>query len=288
MVLIYSEDFESYMDGSLNGQGNWVGHNNFNVIDGKVLGIYSTSPITISDSSINGIFATYFTFSGMIGFGDGEPDYIDTGTVFVILDGHAVGMEFVHKRNPTHNIDIRSYNGSSYVLESNVASSSGTLYPFSFTVNVITNTLEDIIFNSINYGSRNCISYGTMSSVEIRRGTEFNCEVYYDNFEINGTLGGHEKSITATSDTLIKKLNATIQYTTDIIIKKLDITTQYTTDIIIKKLDNTILSTADLIIVSEENINVEIINIKSYINRTISRFSETDSDISISRYSILR
>ncbi len=125
--------------------------------------------------------------------------------------------------------------------------------------------------------------------------------------------------VSITSDLLVKELDILVSITSDLLVKKLDIITSFTSDIIlksrflvpvscdilVKKLDIIKSVTADIIIIV--NPNKEYINLESYINTSedaesaittdinddsniimsLLKFSETDSDISIIRYSII-
>ena len=123
--------------------------------------------------------------------------------------------------------------------------------------------------------------------------------------------------ISTTSDLLVKKLSDILSTTSDLLVKKLNIFTSFTSDVIvafrtavpvlcdisIKKLGDITSTTVDIIISTD--FNTEYINLRSYINLSeneesvittsinddsdimisLSKFSETDSDISIIRYS---
>lgn len=124
--------------------------------------------------------------------------------------------------------------------------------------------------------------------------------------------------ISVTTDLLTKKLNAEVFTTSDLLIlieiiksttSDLLISTRnirsLTSDLLVRKLDNIVSATVDIII--SIDVRKERIYLKSYINTTesdnstintlmnedskisknISKFSETDSSISVSRYSII-
>lgn len=107
------------------------------------------------------------------------------------------------------------------------------------------------------------------------------------------------------SDSLLKKLDITKVISSDSLLKKLDVIKGINSDLLIRKVDHIVSTTIDIII--ERKILREILYLKSYINtaenndstirvsinidsnisKVVSKFSETDSDISISRYSII-
>ena len=126
--------------------------------------------------------------------------------------------------------------------------------------------------------------------------------------------------LSITVDSLIRRSDDVIFTISDLLVKKLDIITSFTSDVLlwlrisvpilcdvlIKKLNIVKSVTADIVIIV--NPGKEYINLKSYINvsedaesvittnvnddsdilMSISKFSETDSDISIIRYSIVK